>query len=123
MFKITKLTRDPDAWFALAVALAALLTIAFLPDPAWDRLIERGRFLIAALTAPTAVVVLRYVLRITGAAQTGRVLSSASYGEVDAANVITLVEHGTSPAPGASVGDVLTDADLDELDRAASEAG
>lgn len=76
MFKIKKLAKDADALLALALAFAGVLFLAFLPEAPWDRLTERGAYLAALLATPLGVVVLRYVLRMIGAAQQGKVMQA-----------------------------------------------
>lgn len=122
MFRIRDLIDDADAQVAFGLAIIAALFIAFLPEVAWDRLIERGTYLAGVLAAPAGVVVMRYLLRITGAHATGRVLAAAA-ADPNSPDVVGLVELGSQPQRAViDGGRELTDAQLDDLDRAAGEA-
>jgi hypothetical protein len=125
MFRIRDLIDDADAQVAFGLALIAALFIAFLPDVAWDRLVERATYLLTVGGGVIGVIVLRYLLRIAGALSAGRVLAAAAAapGALDTGDVVTLVEHGSQPQR-ASIdgGRELTEAQLDDLDRAAGEA-
>lgn len=124
MFKIKELADDADANIALAVAFIVTLLAAFLPDVAWDRLVERGTYLATVGGGVFGVIVMRYLLRIAGAFQTGKVLAAAAADPHGPDGIVGLVEHGSDPSkatlPGGSP---LTDGDLAELARANAEAG
>lgn len=121
MFKIRDLAKDADALLVFVVALLAALLAAFLPDAAWDRLVERATFLLTAGGGVLGVIALRYLLRIAGTVQSGRVLAAAA-ADPNSPEVVTLVEHGSQPQNATTpAGTVLTDGDLDELDRASAE--
>ncbi len=123
MFKIKQLADDADALVVLVTAFLLALLVAFLPDVAWDRLVERASFLFTIGGGVLATVALRYLLRIAGTVQAGKVLAAAA-ADPNSPEVVTLVENGTDPTrltiPG---GAEVTGSDLDELDRAAGEVG
>ena len=123
MFRIKQLAEDADAQLVLVLAFLAALLLAFLPDPAWSRLVERGAYLASLGGGVLGVVAMRYLLRIAGTFQTGKVLAAAA-ADPNSPEVVTLVEYGTKAQLATlPAGDVLSDDDLDELDRAAGEAG
>lgn len=105
MFKIKDLAKDADALVILVAALVFALLVAFLPDAAWDHIVERARYLATLGGGVLATVAMRYLLRITGAAQQGKVMQAVA-ADPNAPDVTSVVAPGlyTNPPAGNPVG-------------------